>query len=243
MNIAITKEQSNFIKLIAILTMLIDHMGIILFPDVIALRIIGRIAFPLFAYQIVVGYLNTRNIKKYILRLLTLGVVCQIPYYYAMNNFDPYNAQNFITGLSTFFTITNKTLNILFTLSLGLICIYLIEKKHYIVLTFMLTILSILSFYEMDIVDYGIYGVFTIILMYTYVNNFKLLFISFFILNIVLAFSGIQSLYQIFSIMAMIFLIKPINLKFKIPGWFFYLFYPMHLSILYGIKIWLEARG
>ncbi|HAN10817.1 MAG TPA: hypothetical protein DCP90_09450 [Clostridiales bacterium] len=239
MNLSITKEQSNFIKLIAILTMLIDHMGVILFPDVIVFRIIGRIAFPLFAYQIVVGYLNTKNIKKYMVRLLLLGAVCQIPYYYAMNNYNPYNIQNFISGLFTGFATIDEPLNILFTLTIGLICIYLTERKHYISLTFILTIVGVMSFNGSDIVDYGIYGVFTIILMYTYIKNYKYLIISFLLLNIAVIYADIQHHYQFYSIMAMIFLIKPINLKLKIPGWFFYLFYPMHIAVLYGIKMWL----
>ncbi|HBY21489.1 MAG: hypothetical protein A2Y24_06260 [Clostridiales bacterium GWE2_32_10] len=214
----ITKEQSNYIKLIAILTMLVDHMGVILFPEVLWLRIIGRIAFPLFAYQLVVGYLNTGNIRRYIFRLLLLGSICQVMYYYITKDL---------------------TLNILFTLSVGLVCINLIDKKKYIVLSLLLVITSVMSFYNMG-VDYGVYGVLIIILIYTYINNTNLLIASFIILTTVAVSTDmIQSDYQIYSIVAMIFLVKPMSLRFKIPGWFFYLFYPIHIAVLWGIKgIW-----
>ena len=65
------------------ISMTIDHVGMILFPEVIAFRIIGRIAFPIFAYMIAEGCRYTKNRKKYLLTLLGLGVICQIVSYVA----------------------------------------------------------------------------------------------------------------------------------------------------------------
>ena len=72
--------DTNFLKLIAASTMLIDHIGYIFFPNIIWLRIIGRISFPLFAYCIVVGFLYTRDIIKYSMRLGIFGIISQ-PFY------------------------------------------------------------------------------------------------------------------------------------------------------------------
>lgn len=68
-------DKLNTIKWIGILTMLIDHTGYFLFPGLIWMRMIGRLAFPCFLYSTVEGTERTSNYKKYILRLFGLGVL------------------------------------------------------------------------------------------------------------------------------------------------------------------------
>ena len=72
--------SSFLLKLIAAVTMFIDHMGLILFPGQMIFRVIGRIAFPLYAYCIAEGFRYTRNRWHYFLRIFILGAVCQIVY-------------------------------------------------------------------------------------------------------------------------------------------------------------------
>jgi tetratricopeptide (TPR) repeat protein len=60
--------------------MLLDHTGMILFPDVLWLRILGRVALPLYALCIAEGFRHTRSRGKYFLRIFILGVLCQIVY-------------------------------------------------------------------------------------------------------------------------------------------------------------------
>lgn len=69
--------QSVF-KILAMLTMLIDHIGIFLLPEVSWLRIIGRLAFPIFAYLIAEGCIHTKNHNKYLLRILICAVIFQV---------------------------------------------------------------------------------------------------------------------------------------------------------------------
>ncbi len=47
--------------------MLIDHLGAVLFPEVIILRMIGRLSFPIFAYLIAIGYSKTNSVFKYLI--------------------------------------------------------------------------------------------------------------------------------------------------------------------------------
>ena len=82
------------LKLIAILTMLIDHTGYLLFPDQIVWRLIGRLSFPIFAYLVARGSRLTRSRPRYLLRMLSYGLISQVPYSY----FVPH-------GLNLFFTI------------------------------------------------------------------------------------------------------------------------------------------
>lgn len=67
-------------KLVAIVTMVADHVGMIFFPQVEALRIVGRLSMPLFAYLVAVGIERTRDRSTYLCRLFTLFVFSQLPY-------------------------------------------------------------------------------------------------------------------------------------------------------------------
>ena len=68
------------LKLIAAALMLTDHVGSILLPEVLALRCIGRLAFPLFAFFIAEGYARTRNFWKYLLRMAVFAVIAEVPF-------------------------------------------------------------------------------------------------------------------------------------------------------------------
>src|SRR5207244_4281126 len=96
------------IKILAIICMIIDHVGLFFFPEYTLFRIVGRIAFPLFAWLIANGAHFTRNIRAYLTRLFALAVISQLP-----------------------FTLANQQigapllyLNVVFTLSLGLLAIW-----------------------------------------------------------------------------------------------------------------------
>lgn len=72
--------SSFALKLIAAISMFIDHMGLLLFPQYRIFRIIGRLAFPIYAYCIAEGFRYTRNRRLYFLRIFLLGLVCQVVY-------------------------------------------------------------------------------------------------------------------------------------------------------------------
>jgi hypothetical protein len=59
----------NQLKLLALLTMTCDHIGVSLFPQALWLRVIGRLALPIFAYMIAEGCRHTRNRKRYLLSI------------------------------------------------------------------------------------------------------------------------------------------------------------------------------
>ncbi len=72
--------SNTTLKIIACVSMLLDHIGYILFPEYIIFRYFGRIAMPIFAFFIGVGCRYTKNKLKYFSQVLLLGVFCQIVY-------------------------------------------------------------------------------------------------------------------------------------------------------------------
>lgn len=70
--------DGTYLKLFAALLMLIDHIGLILFPNILVFRIIGRLSFPIFAFMISEGAKYTKNKVRYLLTMLLFGVFCQV---------------------------------------------------------------------------------------------------------------------------------------------------------------------
>ena len=73
----------NTLKIIAAIAMLIDHVGLMFFPEIALFRIIGRLAFPIFAFMIAEGCKYTRSRLRYFLQLFGLALGCQIVYFIA----------------------------------------------------------------------------------------------------------------------------------------------------------------
>ena len=116
--------SSNGIKIIAIITMIIDHIGYYFEDNMneimyIVLRAVGRISMPLFAYLLVQGFFHTKNLKKYIIRIFVFAVITQTSLFW-VSIFDD-NAKN----LSV-----NTNLNVLFSYTLSLITLWLIHEKN-----------------------------------------------------------------------------------------------------------------
>lgn len=130
--------------------MFCDHAGYAFLGSFSFFNLIGRIAFPIFAFQIVQGYIHTSNFKKYALRLLIFACISQIPFMMFLSTFS-----------NTFY------LNIFFTLFLGIICLYGYDKikNKYLGVLFTILICIVAHFIQ---VDYGAYGVAVIFLFYIF---------------------------------------------------------------------------
>lgn len=209
--------MSSFaLKILAMIFMLLDHIGFLLFPDIEILRFIGRLAFPIFAFQVGIGFEHSKNRKKYIGRMILFTFISQIPF------------QMFTSDNDTFI------FNIGATLLCGLIILYSIEEIHnkWIKILSILSILVIGFFVPMD---YGLYGILTVVTLYIFRNS-KLIAGSTYglILSIYCKVkNSIFNLPAIFSLVP-IFLYngkKGANIKYL-----FYIFYPLHLLILSFFK-------
>ena len=203
--------------------MTIDHIGLVLYPQYPIYRVVGRISFPLFAYLLILGVESTRNLSIYFNRLFFFALISQVPFSLA-NGIQPW-----------------KNLNIFFTLSLGLIFIYFLEQNK--IVLFLPFIASIII-----PVDYGGYGIATVLFIYL-LRKDKKIGVSLFIL-VNLAFLFFDSWYQPFAILALPLILlhndgrhpfNKIERKTYHPffrKYFFYVYYPLHLLILSFLKIY-----
>ena len=82
-------SRREYLKAVAVLTMLIDHVGMIFFTKITALRIIGRAALPIYAYLVATGLDCTHNKFRYFIRLVMLALIAQ--YGFALHTPGKYN--------------------------------------------------------------------------------------------------------------------------------------------------------
>lgn len=74
------QSRNDWLKVIAMASMLIDHIGLLFFPEEALFRQIGRLAFPLYAYFLAQGFSHTRSRPRYYSRLLLFGLISQVPF-------------------------------------------------------------------------------------------------------------------------------------------------------------------
>ena len=222
------KLTGNQLKLIAAAAMLLDHAGILLFPGLTVLRIIGRLAFPIFAFMIAEGCRYTKNKLRYFLMLFGLGAGCQLVYF-------------FVSG--------DTYLNILLTFSLSVLLIYLLQADHRAQTWQQQTLWSILfaagflGVYGLSrilTIDYGFWGVMVpVMVSYAHIRKFphwaSVLLLGAGLLLLGAEYGGTQQ-YALLSLPILLCYSGKrgtANLKC-----FFYIFYPVHLALLQGIS-WL----
>lgn len=258
--------SAAILKNVAVLTMTIDHLTAFLLKDYLVSmgitdlysntfywlgRVIGRIAFVLYAFMIAEGAYKTRNKVKYAGRLLLLALISIIPHSYVNTQklFDP------------------NDLNIFFLLFLGLITIYGWEwlKDHVstralsVALRLFMTAAACAAA-ELMKIEYGLMGVLLILVFHLFRYNIpKMLAAGALVMTVgymvhIMAFYGpvrwfsmhsanlIRDLIrsdriQVFGLLAFPFIYWYNGEKGRqLPKWFYYLYYPVHLGIIALIR-------
>ena len=237
-------SDTNLLKLIAIISMLIDHMGSQLFPQYPVMRQIGRLAFPIFAYCIAVGCIYTRSIWKYALRVGVMAILVQPLYAATMGHalsgaFDW--AQGFYRPDLILEHYYSGKLNILFSLCAGILLIWTIRDKKYIATA---ALIAFLFMFEKRL-DYGINGIILMVLFFAFVDRplISLTWVGLFML-----YMGAPSLFtqmrpyfgtQIYALLALPLIYIPMKTGLRLNKYVFYIFYPAHLALIFFLKIYL----
>ncbi|HRH26014.1 MAG TPA: TraX family protein [Candidatus Paceibacterota bacterium] len=236
--------MSTFLlKIIAIVSMAIDHSGKILFHNNIYMQIIGRISFPIFAWLIAHGYRHTRNSNKYFWRLVAFAFISQIPYELAFRELIV--TQGWPLGL-----------NVFFTLAAGLLAIIAFERfQNPLLKLSSVALIGITA--EIFRFDYGLFGVLLIFafhISYTWhraLQSALIISLTVFLytplFNLVVLHSSTSNLYwysffgtQIASIAALPILWLHSGEQGYRAKWLFYLFYPIHFLVLYACVYFLS---
>lgn len=222
--------NGSWLKIIAVVCMLVDHLAFLILPHfdlfcepielfgkeftiIKICRLIGRLAFPIFAFLITEGFLHTKNHKKYGINLFAFALASEIPYnLFLRGNFLNINSQN-----------------VFFTLLLGFLALYVLdnvkndtEKAIYI---FGIVVLSLVLKG-----DYGVKGVILIILLYLLKNQLPLASV----LSLGLLSGGVAAWCAFLPIN--MYNGKRGFIKGKAMKYAFYAFYPVHLLVLFAIK-------
>ncbi|WP_212959255.1 TraX family protein [Cohnella xylanilytica] len=206
-------------QIIAMATMLIDHIGLLFFPHEPVWRIIGRLAFPLYAFGIALGYRHTRSRRKYLIRLFAIALLSQVPYSLGLHMRD---------------------INVVGTFAVCLTVLMLFERiqapwGRWGLAAAACILLEVLPF------DYGAYAL-VLILIYLRANRDRWI-AAHMVLNALYLAIHPGWVLQLFSIAATILLVYGQQLvaaseQIRVPRWLWRSFYPAHLAAL-ALAIWM----
>lgn len=210
--------DGTVLKLIACLSMFIDHLGAVCFSGMMGFRIIGRLAFPIYCFLLVEGAVHTRNMKKYILRMGIFALISEVPFDLAFYHRLVYTGHQ----------------NVFFTLGLGLLAIWFLE--HPIeqldipdVLYKLLVIIAAGLIAEFFNTDYGFTGIAVICIFY-YLRGQPQLKYS--IAAILLAAVGGVEVYAVLALIPILLYNGQRGRQTKVMQYGFYIFYPTHLLLI-----------
>ena len=224
---------NNQLKIIAMISMLFDHIGVLLLPGCEILRIVGRLAFPIFAYMIAEGCRYTRNRTKYLLLIALMAIVFQLVYFVTMQS----------AGMALY-------QGILVTFSLSIVSIYVIdwyrEKKSELSFLVMLVVLASIFYAAVILpeeftwqgysIDYGIFGILLPVLVYYAPGRVSKLFaVAFSVVGLALTTEIAITWYALLTI-PLLALYNGKRGKRKMK-YVFYIFYPAHLVLIYAVAL------
>ncbi len=212
--------NSSVIKLIAVITMLIDHIGVILQENISVqafsiLRTVGRISFPLFCFCIVQGFIHTSSFKRYFIRMAGFAVISEIPFNLMLNRTVLYPERS----------------NVMLTFVIALLVLYGCSKlvNHGwkgMLLTFVIVTLGMAAAYGLK-TDYSWKCILLVTFMYFARYDEAVLYISG---TIVLWLGG--GVREVFAPLSFILIHFYNGQKGSMPKYFFYIFYPAHMFVL-----------
>lgn len=201
------------IQFLAMLTMLIDHIGLVWFPNDIVWRVIGRLALPFYAFAIVQGYFRTSDIDRYLKRVAWIALLSQLPYQFAFHRLE---------------------VNTVGSLFVCLLLLRLLDKWKE--KTFLPYPLAAASAVGLEVLPFS-YGAYVVLLVLIYRYAGIQWFILFhFLLNVV-SYLGKGWFIQGFSLFATVLIVYLPGFmrgqdKIRIPRIVWRSFYPLHLTMI-----------
>ena len=241
--------DQNLLKWIAVISMTIDHTGMVLFPQITTMRLIGRLAFPLYCYLLVKGFLHTRSRSRYLGRMAVFALLSELPFDLACYGNFSWEGQNvFLTLL----------------LSLGMLSVLELilmdtdVKKVYRMLLMTAVVFGTGLLTYVCGADYVFSGPFLVAGLYLYEtqDRWQIRLFGHPVVSFAVFFAAMYAAWRIKGYSQDISLSGVIMEAYCLPAawliqfcsgkrrqsggkYFFYFFYPVHLLLLYLIgRIW-----
>lgn len=215
------------LKVIGIVSMTIDHIGYFLFPQMTVLRIIGRLAYPIFAYMIAEGCRYTRNKVRYLCTVLAIAGVCSAVTYFAERSLYQSIFTTFSCAMLLIFALDAATKTA--------------ERARKIFCSVCAVVLVFLYFavFQLRMIpgvetDYGFLGIITPVLVWqgrSKAEKLAGLTIGLCLLSVELGTVQFSSLVAV--ILLYFYNGERGNHSLK---WAFYAYYPLHVAVLYGVS-------
>lgn len=218
----------NQLKLFALFAMTLDHVGKQLLPQYDILQIIGRLAFPIFAYMIAEGCRYTKNRRKYLLTITSLALLCQLVYFLAMGSLYMCILVTFTLSICIIYAID-------YALEQKTFCSWLMAVIVCGAVYFISVPLPRLLYNTDFAIDYGIFGILLSVFVYFAKTKYgKLFMAALSLFALCLTWGGIQW-YSLLALIPLIFYNgERGKAKFKN---LFYIYYPLHLVCIYLISL------
>ena len=217
----------NQLKILALLAMTVDHVGMIFFPRLSFLRWIGRLAMPIFAWMIAEGCRYTRNRGRYLLGIAALGLVCQA-----------------VLGVA----VGSYYQGILVVFSLSVAMIYLIDALKNKIWGIAICVLALSGMFWLTELlpprvplwdfafDYGFCGVMLPVAFYVGRNTRQKLLLGLVLLVPLAVRNGFDQWFGLLSL-PLLALYNGQRGKYRMK-YLFYIYYPLHLALLYALALW-----
>ncbi len=219
--------NSYELKYIALITMILDHIGAIFFSSSAGipyylLRGIGRLSFPIFCFLLVEGFFHTRDRLRYLSRLILFALISEIPFDIAMNN-----------SLEQGYMVEFHSQNVFFTLALAFAAMIVAEYNKGDSTSLLAAVIVFPMLAELIHSDYAAIGVITTLLFYLWKSGSNL---SLWMCYLPLLLVSYSSHIQIACILSIFFLSSYNGEKGHGSKYLFYLAYPAHFLFLYIIQ-------
>lgn len=215
---------NNQLKLIAMFTMTVDHIGMIFFPYSMAWRLVGRLAFPVYAFMIAEGCRHTRSMPRYLLSMAALAAVCQVAAFIAEGTVMLNVLGTFSLSVLLIMLLKNgmqkKTAGAWFLFALALAGVFIVAEV-------LPRLLPEIGFR----VEYDFLGVILPVCVFAAGSRWRQLAVSAACLSLMSCYMWRGQWCSLLAL-PMLALYNGQRGKWKLK-WLFYLYYPVHLGVLW----------
>lgn len=221
----------NQLKLIAMITMTVDHVGLVLFPQQILFRVIGRLAFPIYAFMIAEGCVHTKSMGRYLGTMAAVAAVCQVVYFVALDSLFQCVLVTFAMSVALIALLKNA-MEKKSAMAVAVFCVGV--AAAYFITEVLPGLLPSTDFF----VDYGFPGVMLPVMVYAAKGKLQKLGLC--AVMLLALCPGVGNV-QICALLALplLALYNGQRGKWKMK-YFFYLYYPLHLVVIQGIGMLLQ---